>query len=179
MLPDVDSRALVAFVLQNLEVLLNVLIVLLLLGKALALICHALVLQRAMDVLSPDNRPFPGLTIWISFIPLLGCLWYVVYILKLSAAIERELARRCRIADTGQTPTALVLIACLVLCLIPDLRLIVVPLAVVMWLVYSIKMLQYRRMLEAAGWVGGRSHGGETAACRMGARTVPNFILRR
>lgn len=148
MWPNIDLRTALVFIFEHLEVVLTPLIILLLIGNLAALIAHAVALQRVMDLISRRHRPLPGPTIWISFIPVLGCLWYMFYILKLSAAIERDLAVRYRVFDSGQTPMALVMGLCLLLCLIPGVRMVAILTAAVVWLVYWTEMLQYRRMLR-------------------------------
>jgi SH3-like domain-containing protein len=51
-------------------------------------------IQRAMDALPPDNRPFPGATIWLALLPMMGVIWQFIFLFSLSLAIQREFTRR-------------------------------------------------------------------------------------
>ncbi|MFC4158143.1 hypothetical protein [Chitinimonas lacunae] len=117
-----------------------------LLGLLVAMIFHALTLHRTMDAVSEINRPCPGALVWLTFFPLLGALWYLAYIILLSTAIQKDMALR-GVQDNGQLPLAIALVVCWVLSLVPFINAVSWMALLVIWIIYWVKMAEYRRRL--------------------------------
>ena len=111
------------------------------------LVFYYLTLQQTMNAIEESQRPFAGGLIWLALIPFLGTLWYMVYIILLSGALKKELARRNLVGDgaMGITIATVVLAA---LCLIPYLNLLAWLPAVVLWIIHWVKMAGYKRQLS-------------------------------
>ncbi|POZ63944.1 hypothetical protein [Chromobacterium alticapitis] len=112
-------------------------------------IFYFLTLQQAMGVVDETIRPFPGGLIWLALIPGLGWIWYMVYILQLSAALKRELAQR-QLPGDGGFGISLALVILQVLCLVPYINALAAIPALVLWIVHWSKMAGYRRQLQPA-----------------------------
>ena len=111
---------------------------------------YFITLQGTMNKLSPANKPFEGALIWLSFIPLLGGIWYLVYVCMLSKAIEKDYSAVGQQND-GAMPLAIGLVVSTIACMIPFINLIAWIAVLVVWIMYWIRMAAYRKALPVAG----------------------------
>ncbi|QDQ28025.1 hypothetical protein FNU76_17665 [Chitinimonas arctica] len=112
-------------------------------------IFYCLTLHRTMNKLSPANRPFEGALIWLSFIPVLGSVWHMVYVCLMSSAIKKEYADAGQ-QDDGAMNLAIGMVASSVACMIPFLNLIAWIPALVFWIMYWLRMADYNKKLPVA-----------------------------
>ena len=119
------------------------LLFLLLATLTIANVMYFLVLQRTMNAIRPDFRPFPAAMIWFALVPLLGLPWQMIYMVMLSVGLRKELRLR-ELADDGALCITLVTIGLTLLCLFSPF--FMVP-AVAMWIVHWIRISGYRRIL--------------------------------
>lgn len=79
----------------------------------IALCFHLKTLYHLTQLLREELRPFPAMTVWLALVPLLGMVWYCVYIYRLDEALRREMALRYGEYDAGEKKLILALIALL------------------------------------------------------------------
>lgn len=109
-------------------------------------IFYYLTLHQTMNAIEGGNRPFPGGLIWLAFVPFLGTIWYMVYVILRSSALKKAFARRQLPGDAamGITVATVVLIA---LCMGPYLNLLSIIPAIVLWIIHCVKMANCKRVL--------------------------------
>jgi len=105
-------------------------------------------LHRTMDKVSLAQRPVPGWTIWLGYIPLLGAIWSGVFAVMLSLAIKKDfmLAGRPDPND-GATPFAIALVVCLGCSLIPIVNFIAAPAYLIVWIIYWVKISEINKRM--------------------------------
>jgi hypothetical protein len=62
---------------------------------------YFLSVQRSMAALPESQRPLPPGSIWLSWVPLIGGVWYIGYICIMARALSLELHRRGAQSDGG------------------------------------------------------------------------------
>jgi hypothetical protein len=108
-------------------------------------IFYFLTLQRTMDKLTEPNRPFPGALIWLSLIPVAGPIWTCVYTIMLSFAIKKDFEQAGRQDhEQGGSTFSIGMAVCLALCWIPFVNFIALPVYVVFWIIYWVKISALR-----------------------------------
>lgn len=112
----------------------------------LANILYYRTLQRTMSVISPSLRPCPPALIWLALLPYLGIIWYMIYIVMLSLALQKELARR-EIQGNGAIGITVALVVLFGLCMVPKLGLLVIIPAVAMWIMHWQRMAIHYKLL--------------------------------
>ncbi|AXE29547.1 hypothetical protein DK842_06305 [Chromobacterium phragmitis] len=113
----------------------------------IAQVFYFLTLHKTMDAVSEQNRPFTGALIWLGLIPLLGLVWWMVYILLLSTSIKKDLSAR-QIPGDGGFGITLALVILQGLCFIPYLNLLVFIPMIVLWIIHWTKMAALRKQLQ-------------------------------
>lgn len=122
------------------------LIVCFLVAAVIAQLLYYHTLQRTMLVLSPEHRPFPPMTVWLSLLPLVGLFWYMVYICMLSQGLRKTLQHR-KLSGNGAVGITLALVAMIVLFLLPATQLYAALPALALWLLHWQRMARYRKLL--------------------------------
>lgn len=105
-------------------------------------------LHRLLDAIKPENRAMePGL-VWLNFIPIFNLGWLFYTVIKISESLGAELAERgLDNPDEGGKVLGLVLAGTVVGGLIPLLGGISSLAALVVGIIYWIKMVEYRKKL--------------------------------
>lgn len=68
-------------------------------------------LQKAMNSLPLDKKPFSGGLVWLTFVPIIGTVWLLIFIILASVFIKKELKSRTFSGDAG-LGVAIAFIAC-------------------------------------------------------------------
>ncbi|BEV72908.1 MULTISPECIES: hypothetical protein [unclassified Paludibacterium] len=103
-------------------------------------------LQRTMRVIDPSRRPFPPITVWASLLPLVGILWFMVYIIMLSLGLQKELRAR-NLPGNGAFGVTMGTVTLFLLFLVPGYQLYVVFPAMILWAIHWHRMAMYRKLL--------------------------------
>lgn len=111
-----------------------------------ACVFNLLALHRVMDAISEGNRPCQGWMIWLTFVPFLGSLWYLAYLVLLSNALQKEMALR-GVESNGELPLAITIIVTWMLSLIPFIGILSALVLFGAWVVYWVKMVEYHKKL--------------------------------
>lgn len=103
-------------------------------------------LQRAMQVIAPERRPFHPALVWLSLVPFFGLIWYMVFAVTLSLGLQKELAAR-GLPGNGALGVTCITMGFFALFLAPGLRYVAVFPALVAWVVHWQRMAMYRKLL--------------------------------
>ncbi|TDR80583.1 hypothetical protein [Paludibacterium purpuratum] len=103
-------------------------------------------LARTMQTIAPERRPCPPILVWASLLPLIGILWFMVYIVLLSIGLQRELRAR-QLPGNGALGITLGTVTLFALFLVPGYRLYVVLPAMLFWGMHWHRMARYRKLL--------------------------------
>ncbi|HEY9101530.1 hypothetical protein [Chitinimonas sp.] len=129
---------------------MGIFFVLLIIPFLIAAIFYCIALQGTMNKLSPANKPFEGALIWLSFIPILGGIWHLVYICMLSSAIQKDYQAAGQQND-GALPMAIGIAVCSVASVIPLIGMLAALVGFVLWIMYWLRINAYRKTLPVGG----------------------------
>lgn len=121
---------------------------LILLISVIVSVLFLLNLHRLLDAIKPENRTMePGL-VWLNLIPIFNLGWLFYTVIKISEALGAELAERgLDNPDEGGKILGLVMAGTVVGSLIPLLGGLSGLAALVVGIIYWIKMAEYRKKL--------------------------------
>ena len=118
----------------------------------LPVIFFYITIQNTLKVISERNRQMPPGQVWLCLIPLFGIAWNFVVLERLSNSISLELRKYGQAQHErpvyGIGLTSCILSAC---CIIPCLNYIVIVPYLVVWIIYWVKIAEYKRRLEELG----------------------------
>lgn len=119
---------------------------------AVPLIFYLLTVQQTFAAIKPENRQMePGL-VWLTFIPLFGLIWQIIFVGRLADSLHKEFAERS--IDVGEPrPGASVGLAYSILFLvsiIPVVGIFTAIAGLICWIIYWVKIAGYKRMLDGA-----------------------------
>jgi hypothetical protein len=115
----------------------------------LFLIAAVLLLLTQVYILrnvSEKNRRLPPGQVWLQLIPLFGLGWQFVVVKALSESLALELGEQKPAYGIGLAAAILEICA-----VVPFLGVIAILPAFICWIIYWIKLAEYRRRLAAAG----------------------------
>lgn len=114
-------------------------------------VLYYLTLLRTMQTIDKDLRPFPPTLIWFGLLPIIGILWYLVYIIQLSLSLRKELARRQLTGNGALSVSISIAISSAIPFILPgtDIKAIMAigGLSFFLWIVHWVKMAAYRKRL--------------------------------
>jgi hypothetical protein len=113
-------------------------------------ILYLITLQNTLKLCAPHNRTLtPGL-VWLVLIPLFGHIWYFIVVNRMADSIAAELRQR-NVPSREQRPGYSVGIALCILSvcsMIPVLGGLCSLAALVCWIIYWVRIHNYKKMLE-------------------------------
>ena len=118
--------------------------------------------QNTLRAIQPQNRLMSPGEVWLQMIPLFGMVWQFIVVTRISGSLKREfeswkndsilgLPEAEAVQMLNRRPTYEIGIAyCILFCcsLIPLLGSIASMAGVVCWIIYWIKLAEYKRMVE-------------------------------
>ena len=110
-----------------------------------------LTLQNTLKIISPENRKMSPGNVWLILIPLFGMAWQFIMVRRIADSISEECVR-LNIDVKEKMPTYTIgLIYCIssIIFLIPITKTVGSIAALVTWIMYWIKVNQYRKLLIA------------------------------
>jgi len=108
-------------------------------------------LQNTLKTISYENRRMPPANVWLIFIPLFGIVWQFIVVSKIADSIKEECVK-LNIPIKENRPTFYIgLIYCIssILFLIPVLKTIGSIAVLITWIIYWIKVNEYKKLLLA------------------------------
>ncbi len=115
-------------------------------------IFYVLSLQNTLKAISPENRLMPPGQVWLLFIPLFSMVWQFIVVTKISDSIKAEGGYKGLLFNEDR-PTYGIGIAMGVLNVcsaIPFVGSFIGLAGVVCWIVYWVKIVNYKKQLESA-----------------------------
>lgn len=112
-------------------------------------IFYLLTLQKALARCSPASRTMDPAMVWLCLIPLFHLIWNFFVVMALGRSLGNEYARR-GIPRPEMLPgqsIGMAMSICLCCAIVPVLNLLAGPAALVLWIVYWIKIANYSAML--------------------------------
>ena len=106
-------------------------------------------LQNTLKAISSENRKMPFANVWLLCIPLFNFYWQFVVVNKIAQSIALE-CEKLQIPVKDSKPTfklGLTWGICYILFLIPVLKLWMAIIIIPTWIVYWIKVNQYRKLI--------------------------------
>lgn len=112
---------------------------------------YLLTLQRTLEAIAIESRTMPPGQVWLMFIPIFNVVWMFIMNARLSDSIKNECAR-LHIATSETRPVfTLGLTMCILFLFsnIPDWGSFISIGALVVWILYWIKVNDYRKLIIA------------------------------
>ena len=106
-------------------------------------------LQNTLKAISPENRKMPFANVWLLFIPLFNFYWQFVVVNKIAESIAME-CEKLQIPVKETKPTYSLGLSwniCYILFLIPIARLWMSIILMITWILYWIKVNQYKKLI--------------------------------
>jgi len=106
-------------------------------------------LQNTLKAISPENRKMPFANVWLLFIPFFNFYWQFVVVNKIAESIALE-CEKLQIPVKETKPTynlGLSWNICYILFLIPIARLWMSIILMITWILYWIKVNQYKKLI--------------------------------
>ena len=118
-------------------------------------IFYLLTLQNALSKCAPTSRTMEPGMVWLLLIPLFNLIWNFFVVMGLAKSLANEYARR---AIPGPDPLpgqsiGIAMSVCNCCCVIPVLGALAGLAALVLWIVYWIKIAEFSRMLDVPQFI--------------------------
>lgn len=110
---------------------------------------YLLTLQSVLKEIGPENRKMEAVQVWLSVIPIFGIIWQYIIVSRMADSLKLELEKR-NIYSTEARPAFKIGIAyCILLScmLIPFFGIISALGGVACWILYWVKINDYRNLL--------------------------------
>lgn len=114
-------------------------------------VCFLVTLQNTLKSISTENRKMKPTDVWFSIIPLFGIAWQFNVVNKIADSIKNE-CKTLNIFVKEKRPTyhiGLVYCISFLLFLIPAFKGVGSLIVIITWIVYWIKVYQYKKLLIA------------------------------
>lgn len=112
-------------------------------------IFYLMTLQSTFDTISMENRKMPSGNVWLLLIPVFGIVWHFIVVKKLADSIKAEAdSKGIKIAELNPAYNiglAMCILSCL--SLIPGLKLFTGIAGMVCWIIYWVKITEYKKIL--------------------------------
>ena len=146
------------------EVLLIVFAVLFVLGILACYIFFLLEQQNILKAIQPENRAMRPGEVWLQLIPIFNFVWQFIVVIRISDSIQREyaswendsiiglpdaeIAHILNTRPTYEIGLAYCILSCCQLIPIPILREIIGIAAIICWIIYWVKLVEFRRSIQ-------------------------------
>ncbi len=134
------------------EIIVILIVVAVIFGISLIpMIFFLLTLQNTLNAVSFENRKMePGL-VWLSLIPLFGMVWQFIVVDRMAGSLQAEFAKRGIATEEARPGNSIGLAYCILFCcsLIPFLGYITSIAGLICWIIYWIRINDYKNRLLA------------------------------
>jgi len=127
-----------------------ILMLIIALSSLVAAIFYLLTLQRTLEIISPVNRRMDPNQVWMILIPGYGMVFQFMMLGKLSDSIKAEqMTKGIRCAEV-RPAYQIGLLMCIANCaaVIPYLGILAMLGAIPLWIMYWLKIVEYKKQLE-------------------------------
>ncbi|MFC2090300.1 hypothetical protein ACFLT1_05945 [Bacteroidota bacterium] len=109
-----------------------------------------LTLHRTFDAISPQNRLMNPAEVWLTLIPLFGMIWIFIIVQRLADSLKQEFALKGISCNEERPGYQIGMVYAIVQAttIIPILGILASFATLVLWIVYWIKIAEYKRLLE-------------------------------
>jgi hypothetical protein len=125
------------------------------------MILFLLTQQNTLKRIHPDNRSMSPGSVWLQIIPLFGMVWQFFVVTRIADSLSRELRFRETAFSFEQEPEIvdmndhakptynIGLAYCILFCLnlLPILKIITTPAAIICWIIYWVRLSSYKNKL--------------------------------
>jgi len=134
------------------EIMIILVVVAVIFGISLIpMIFFLLTLQNTLNAVSFENRKMePGL-VWLSLIPLFGMVWQFIVVDRMAGSLQAEFAKRGMATEEARPGNSIGLAYCILFCcsLIPFLGYVTSIAGLICWIIYWIRISDYKNRLLA------------------------------
>lgn len=134
------------------EIIVILIVVAVIFGISLIpMIFFLLTMQNTLNAISFENRKMePGL-VWLSLIPLFGLVWQFIIVDRMAGSLQSEFAKREMATEEARPGNSIGLAYCILFCcsLIPFVGYITSIAGLICWIIYWIKINDYKNRLLA------------------------------
>ena len=132
------------------EIMVILIVVAVIFGISLIpMIFFLLTLQNTLNAISFENRKMePGL-VWLSLIPIFGLVWQFIVVDRMAGSLKAEFTKREMATEEARPGNSIGLAYCILFCcsLIPFLGYITSIAGLICWIIYWIKINDYKNRL--------------------------------
>jgi hypothetical protein len=132
------------------EIIILFLIIILL----LPLIFFLITIQNTFNAVSPENRKMDGGLVWLTLIPLFGMVWQFIIVNRLADSLKLEFAKRNMPINEARPGINIGLAYCILFCcsIIPIVNIVTSIAGLVCWIMYWVKINEYKSKLRTPLW---------------------------
>jgi hypothetical protein len=116
-------------------------------------ILYLIKIQKTLNQCAPESRTISPGKVWLMLIPVFGYFYNFIIVLNMAKSLQAEFTRRGIVVD-DETPgqkIGLAMAVCLCCGMLPGiLGGLISTAAIVLWVMYWVKIASYSRMLESA-----------------------------
>lgn len=134
------------------EIMVILVVVAVIFGISLIpMIFFLLTLQNTLNAVSFENRKMEPSLVWLSLIPLFGMVWQFIIVDRMAGSLQAEFAKRGIANEEARPGNSIGLAYCILFCcsLIPFLGYITSIAGLICWIIYWIKINDYKNRLLA------------------------------
>ncbi len=115
-------------------------------------IFYLLTLQKTLKAVSPENRKMPPSNVWLVLIPFFGLVWQFIIVNRIADSLKAEFEKRNIKVEEDRPGYSIGLAYCILYCcgIIPFLGILAAIAGLVCWIIYWVKIADYKNKLEQA-----------------------------
>ena len=112
-------------------------------------IFYLMTLQSTLDTISMENRKMPSGNVWLLLIPLFNLVWHFIVVKNIADSIKAEADSKGIMIAELKPAYNIGLAMCILSCLnlVPVLSMFTGIAAMVCWIIYWVKIADYKRIL--------------------------------
>ena len=113
-------------------------------------IFYLITLQNTLKEVSPENRKMNPGQVWLLLIPLFNIVWQFVIVNRIADSLKNEFIKRNILIDEDRPGYSIGLAYCILGCCscIPVLSILTSIAGLVCWIIYWVKISDYKRKLQ-------------------------------
>ena len=114
------------------------------------MIFFLLTLQNTLNAISAENRKMESSLVWLTLIPLFGLIWQFIIVNRVADSLKLEFVKRNILVQEDRPGINLGLAYCILFCccIIPLLNIIAVFAGLICWILYWVKINEYKSRLR-------------------------------
>jgi hypothetical protein len=115
-------------------------------------IFYLVTLQSTLRIVSPENRKMPPSNVWLLLIPVFGLIWHFIVVARMADSISAEAKTKGIPLNEPKPAYGFGLAMCILNCILflPILHFYTGVAALVCWILYWVKIAEYKNRLRAS-----------------------------